>query len=81
MRRDVWTYRVVKKAIGTLADPDIEYRIVEHFGDNGFTADPLTVATYASYEDEPSDEKAVESLRWTLTAMLKALDHPIIEDK
>lgn len=77
----MWTYRVAKKAIGTLAEPDIEYRIVEHFGDNGFTQDPLTIATYASYEDEPSDEKAVESLRWKLNAMLQALDKPIVEDK
>ena len=64
-----WEHRVYRRK----AHPSYgewEYSIREDYGERGYTKD--AIAPYG---------ESLESLRWVLTKMLKALDKPVLEDK
>lgn len=67
-----WRYRVYKK--------NGEYSIREHYEDDngkliGHTKTPCAPTTYDDWEEDP-----IESLRWQLEKMARALEEPILED-
>jgi hypothetical protein len=52
----------------------VEYGIVEFYSPDGWTG------FIEPWSDEMTDAEAIDSLRWQLTEMLKALDKPILEN-
>lgn len=75
-----WNHRVVRKR-----SPSGETRWaiheVHYDGDQvGWTVDPVDVATWSELGGPQTEAEALESLRWQLNAMLRALEAPIIED-
>lgn len=62
-----WHYQVVK----TTHEGEDWYSIHENYGEYGYTVDPCRVSG-----------ESIESLKWTLNAMLKDIDkHGVIEDE